>query len=66
MGKFPKFEDFLLSILFYNVLQKALSEFKRTYCGKKNDYVKNKLEMLPWRTEAFTENKLKIISVYVR
>lgn len=45
-------------------MQKALSEFKRTYCGEKNDYVKNKLEMLPWRTEAFTENKLKIISVY--
>lgn len=34
--------------------------------GKNNVYVKNKLEMLPWRTEAFTENKLKIISVYVR
>lgn len=28
---------------------------KEHIVGKKNDYVKNKLEMLPWRTEAFTE-----------
>lgn len=39
---------------------------KEHIVGKKNYYVKNKLEKLPWRTEAFTENELKIISVYVR
>lgn len=33
----------------------CLNSKEHINCGKKDDYVKNKLEMLPWRTEAFTE-----------